>query len=114
MLDRLEQLAREATPGPWDVQEDSCDGYDEAWCEWHRVGPLDLTGKTLNRNTAYIAAADPSTVLKLIAVVKAAQQAQETMRHGIEYQPWESTETYNKRRAAFAALRLALVELERE
>lgn len=43
------------TPGPWEITENL--GMDEAWCNWHRVGPVDLMGGSANANSRLIAAA---------------------------------------------------------
>ena len=68
--DALEALARKATPGPWEVIEDSSDGKEEYWGFWHKVGPLELYGKELNDNSRYIAACSPERVLALLARVR--------------------------------------------
>jgi hypothetical protein len=51
---RLEELA---TPGPWEIVPDCAGGKDEAWCYWHRIGKLELTGKHPNNDGVFIAAA---------------------------------------------------------
>lgn len=33
------------TPEPWAIVPDCYDGKEEAWCHWHKVGPLILSGK---------------------------------------------------------------------
>lgn len=43
------------TPGPWDIKENL--GTDEAYCDWHKVGPVDLMGGKANGNSHLIAAA---------------------------------------------------------
>lgn len=47
----LEELEKKATPAPWNYIPDSADGKDEAYCEWHRIGPLELTGKELDEES---------------------------------------------------------------
>ena len=45
-LEELRKLLAEATenhPLPWSVTEST--GMDEAWCDWHEVGPLSLPGE---------------------------------------------------------------------
>jgi hypothetical protein len=77
MIAELEKLAREATPGPWavdptdehhviDVPEDegSIVTTDEGRVGYCLMNP---------GNAAYIAAANPAAVLKLIAAVRAAK-----------------------------------------
>ena len=86
MVNELEKLAREATPGPWDAKNDN--GLQE-WLVYSRIKRLlrwkssgEIVGpdeprlyplETTECNAKYIAAASPETILKLIAVVKAAQ-----------------------------------------
>lgn len=61
-LDDLERLAREATPGPWNVT-DGCAVFADGQPQCVRNAAF---------IAAFIAAADPTTVLKLVAVAKAA------------------------------------------
>lgn len=71
----LRRLAQEATPGPWEVEEDG--DWDEAWCQWHRVGKLDMAGAKLNKDTRFIAAADPAAVLALLERIEALEKWQD-------------------------------------
>lgn len=72
MLDRLEALAREAEPGEWTASEPN--GRGRGW----KVGPAWLGGSAWSAetaaNAAHIAAFDPPTVLRLIAVARAAKR----------------------------------------
>ena len=43
------------TKGPWEIVEDL--GMDEAWCNWHKVGPFHLMGSKANADSRLIAAA---------------------------------------------------------
>jgi hypothetical protein len=43
------------TPGPWVIKENT--GWDEAWCDWHDVGPISLMGGEADANSRLIAAA---------------------------------------------------------
>lgn len=88
LLDELERLARAATPGPWRRDENNvwgaCDpddttshgmGINIVECrssvpQWARE-PLDYFKS--ETNAAYIAAANPSVVLKLIEALRATQ-----------------------------------------
>lgn len=63
-IQELKRLAEAATKGPWEITEE--EGWDEAWCDWHRVGPFSLTGGKANNDSRYIAAASPDTILALI------------------------------------------------
>lgn len=53
-LDEIERLLAAATQGEWGIQEEL--GQDEAWCDWHSVGPLQLTGGKANADDRLIAA----------------------------------------------------------
>jgi len=66
-LDELEKLAREVTPGPWDdVWADGQDVIVTADGKDHYEKFREI------KNSTYMAAADPQTVLKLIEVVRGA------------------------------------------
>lgn len=69
----LKRLAEAAIPGPWVVKEDSMGGEDEVYCSWHKVGPLSFIGEKLSKDTAYVAAASPDVVLRLLAEVERLQ-----------------------------------------
>lgn len=43
-----------ATKGPWLIKENT--GKDEAWCDWHEVGPFDLMGGEMNDDDRFLAA----------------------------------------------------------
>jgi hypothetical protein len=66
-LSEIREMAEKATPVPWDIINDSCEGQEEAWCYWHDVGPFQLVGKTANDNSKFIATCNPQTVLALLA-----------------------------------------------
>lgn len=70
-LAELEAKARAATHGEWDIFENL--GQDEAWCDWHRVGPFDMTGGKASADDLFIQASRPSIVLELIERVRAAE-----------------------------------------
>ncbi|OBR52349.1 ead/Ea22-like family protein [Paraburkholderia tropica] len=71
-LDKLEELAEAATPGPW--RAESC-GIDDCWCEVvncdSREEGVSGSGALSKRDARYIAAANPATILTLIAEVRA-------------------------------------------
>jgi hypothetical protein len=81
-LTNLRKIAEAATPGPWDTKEDECNGKDEAWCYWHRVGPFSLMGEKLNHNDRFIATFNPAMILKLLAVVEAGKESIGRMSEG--------------------------------
>lgn len=74
-LDRLAALAEAATKGEWTITENTANGKDEAWCEWHRVGPFELMGEKADDNDHYIAAANPETILRLVAMARRGMEA---------------------------------------
>lgn len=43
--DRLREIDAAMTAAPWDYVPDECDGKEEAWGYWHRIGPISLNGK---------------------------------------------------------------------
>lgn len=55
-IEQIKELLAKATPGPWEVKNDSANGKDEAWCYWHSVGPFELIGKDADNNSLFIAA----------------------------------------------------------
>jgi hypothetical protein len=67
-LDDLERLAKAATPGPWDAG--TCEG--EVWSD-----KLLVVWDALPNDAAYIAAANPPTILALIARLRAAEAVAE-------------------------------------
>lgn len=58
-------MTQEHTKGPWLIVENL--GMDEAWCNWHKVGPVDLMGGTADANSRLISAA-PDLLEALLAV----------------------------------------------
>ncbi len=79
-LDRLEVLARAASPGPWEAQKGSVieaiTPTDEQWAAWSSIdhpamhaitGPAD--DPQSGADAAFIAAANPAAVLELIKMV---------------------------------------------
>lgn len=125
MIDRLEALASEATPGPWFAADWSLDdGPDLTTIEAHEPeGPLapgqssiwpdgircikvaeTKNGVSPLPDAAYIAAADPSTVLRLIAALR---KADELLSH------LERIGMTREEEPLMAALRQALAEVEK-
>jgi len=101
-IDALEKLAKEATPGPWTIL-----AYSAIFSETngeHIVtkAPGFKLPLEAPKNFEYMAAFNPATTLKLIAVVKAAKVVQRS-----DY-PLLSSETANK----FLELDRALKKLE--
>ena len=70
MNDELERLMREATdthPLPWTVTEST--GMDEAWCDWHDIGPLSMPGGKPDKALSLMYAA-VNALPELLAKVK--------------------------------------------
>jgi hypothetical protein len=87
-LDTLERLAKEACPGPWshgldmDPPDSTIEaGNNGAVCHIQEHGSMNTVNRTGERfshdDARYIAALDPDTILKLIAVCRAAEKALE-------------------------------------
>jgi hypothetical protein len=82
-LDELDRLAREATPGPW--QMNNCHTGVNCWCACvgtagHGEEGEDAVssyGSLSRANAAYIAALNPATYLELSARLRKAQAALE-------------------------------------
>ena len=111
MIAELEKLAREATPGPWLTKSSL---YARVGCESVAKGDgstfiADCDGDSGRvpqdaKNAAYIAAANPAAVLKLIAVVRAAERVLER---------WDSRDWKEAPTADYMnALRQALAEVQ--
>jgi hypothetical protein len=73
MLDKLEELAKAATPGPWTA--DKYGGCVESRNDWvcQMWGKTEEDFPNAKPNAQYIAACDPSTILRLVRVARAAK-----------------------------------------
>jgi hypothetical protein len=84
-VDRIAEIqarADAATKGPWPIIEDSADGLDEAWCRWHKVGPIELCGEKSNDDDIFIAAARadvPALCAALTVACEALRQCDEDL-----------------------------------
>ena len=79
---KLQELAEKATPGPWDRSDGnevsvSYEG-DEAYWEWENAGPAQLhgSGEQPIADADFVAAANPATVLALLAEIKRLRTAE--------------------------------------
>ncbi len=71
-LSELEQLAKDATPGPWSYRETGWSSYLTA------DGKTAVVESTVNNlDMRYIAAANPETILRLIELVRLQHEALE-------------------------------------
>jgi hypothetical protein len=83
-LDKLEQLARAAPPGPWEYHEDS--GFLESRAvsspgvhASRGIGMMEIYGGDHDTGR-FLAAANPDAVLELLARLRAAEAALEVIR----------------------------------
>jgi hypothetical protein len=74
MINKLETLARAATPGEWSATE-ICNVWSDAGFICNTAGR--------HEDAAYIAAANPATMLKLIKVIRAQHEAMGLARHDL-------------------------------
>lgn len=79
-LDQLEAVARAATEGPWTFC--GTDNNDECRMEHGPFPDCGYSHWTMMRpeDAAFIAAADPPTVLRLIAMAREGERMRETLR----------------------------------
>lgn len=70
-LDELEALAKKATPAPWKIIPDVYGEKEEAWCNWHELGPFTMTGKDADDDGRFIVAMR-NAVPALLAAIRAA------------------------------------------
>lgn len=86
-LDKLERLAKAATPGPWEFKEDNDETKDGSYLEFYTAGParidiyrFDPQGETLGKADAeYIAALSPDVALSLISEMRALRAENEKL-----------------------------------
>lgn len=70
------------TPGEWAIKERL--GKDEAWCDWHSVGPLHLMGGEATADDRHIALCNPNNIAALLAERKAMRDEIERLREYYE------------------------------
>lgn len=78
---RLLELAKSATPGPWAVTEDAENGGALKHAPWDEMPAKDI---------AFIAAANPATVIELVRLLDAQQARIDALM--LEFCPDEMTE----------------------
>jgi hypothetical protein len=101
-LDRLEAIAKAATPGPWrNAGHDGHGGMCVETLEW-QIGYVSRAGGKQDANAEHIATFSPSRVLALLAVARAAHKVADRNRPPNGRSVMED----------FAALRTALAGLE--
>lgn len=52
LIQEGEELEKKSQPGPWEVRENT--GKDEAWCDWHDMGPYGLMGGKMDDNDRFV------------------------------------------------------------
>lgn len=67
LVAELEAAAQSATQGDWDIVPDSSNGKDEAWCYWHKVGPLSIPGINAGADGKFVSRCNPATILALLS-----------------------------------------------
>jgi hypothetical protein len=99
--DELERLARVATPGPWAYADNAPVSYGSAWVNSPDVKNLAVCDGTRRsethgfclkmdkdeneRNAAFIAAANPATILALLSANREMREALETATDRVEF-----------------------------
>ena len=91
-LDELAGLAEKATPGPWRASTDERYGYFVSGSALDWIADMGKTNQA-GIDADFIAACDPGTVLKLIAVAKAAKVAKE-MKTLVMFKGTEAEQRY--------------------
>lgn len=115
-IDELERLHQAATPGPWELKENSAQGKDEAWCYWHKIGPVELTGIGPDSNSAMLLAVRNALPALLSLARRAKQQEAEQTHASNAYNTLESVTNMqvveiDRLRSDLDALRKRLGEL---
>jgi hypothetical protein len=119
-LDRLEAIAKAATPGPWrNAGHDGHGGMRVESIQW-QIGYVSRAGGKQEANAEHIATFSPSRVLALLAVARAATALAPAMDECQEIaRVWEPDDSSGKQRQwlvrgrdATRALRTALAGLE--
>lgn len=76
-LDKLERVARAATPGPWEANQEFANRWrvDEVPAQYHPLAAIYGHGDyaSLQGNADYIAAANPAVVLEIVRRLRAAE-----------------------------------------
>lgn len=72
-LSELERLAREATPGPWD--------HFKGFFVSDMLHDIQIADCEVTTDAAFIAAANPQTILRMIEVIKAADLLVKNREH---------------------------------
>lgn len=89
-LDALEQVAQAATPGPWSVDRNTpfsdelvgvfCEAQKRYVVEFEDQSWADTEDEVREQDAAYIAAADPTTILNLLAELRGHREAELRVR----------------------------------
>jgi hypothetical protein len=108
----LEELARAATPGKWQVEHDKNDqaniyGPDDHWVALLPHQCVVALEQQMNRDAAYVAAANPARVLSLIGEVRELRADNEMWRR-VATSAWNLLDTVEPNDPATAELWEAL------
>ena len=77
--EQIQELMDKAKKGPWEIKTSM--GKDEAWCDWHRVGPFDLMGGEMTDNCRFLAALPDIAETALSALARVEELEQIVARH---------------------------------
>ena len=72
-LEQIEALARGATPGPWESNEDGV-VVDRPGERYRVILSSNIYDTKRARDSAYVAAVSPDVILRLVEIVKAAEK----------------------------------------
>lgn len=71
------------TPGEWNITENT--GEDEAYCDWHDVGPFSLMGGEANENSRFVSYCNPVAMTAVLAELDRLKAENERMREALEF-----------------------------
>lgn len=106
LLDQIVRGLDGVTAGPWDIKEET--GWDEAWCDWHDVGPFSLMGPKADANSKHIARCSPDAIREIAAYVRELEQSRDDYKS--DYFRRHKDATDHLERAVIAELRIRDLE----
>ena len=102
-IDKLETIARAATPGEWECGEDNAAGVnifgDALWIATvHQNGDESewdyISSKQMMKNATFIAAANPTAVLELITELRQTRKERDWLADKLESIGWPLLTTW--------------------
>jgi hypothetical protein len=73
----------------WVVKENL--GFDEAWCDWHEIGPFSLPGGRVDLRERYIIAVQPSNIAAVLDALEMAERERDASKEEARM-AWSSDE----------------------